>query len=1085
MKLPSEEDLRGRLLVPFLAAMNIGPDRVQFERSFTLRLGHHVVTKTSPESPESIRGRLDVLVTNDAGEPLLIVELKRDSEVLTEDDRDQGISYARLLPKIAPFVLVTNGRETHVYDSYTAEALDLDRLGARYVDAQAGRFYPSGDDVRLRYEALQHFVSFSEANLRLFLEGQRRSRMRALRAEDGTREKKYVSSLYTSRGLDIAVDGFLESEDPAFVLTGASGVGKTNEMCALADRLSPTHYVVFFNGTELAHGPSDALADEFNWHFSEHLTAARVCDRIATITARSVPTRRFLIVVDAVDESAALDMPRALSEFANHLAPYAGRIKLLVSLKSSEWPRFARFGGNPSPLAAHTYSGVTGTGEHPVPADRSRSEPHHTDQTLPSPSVVLASFSPRERDDAVRRYSDAFALHGRFSRALLDAVTDPFLLRIVAEAYSGGQAELPVDSGELGLLSTYVRRKLEKLDVPADRQAALREMAALAGAQLDAATRVTDGADDPDGPYVTRETPVAPLISDDELRARLGVRGLDPAGMRAVAAGLVFETVDEYGRRRLGFQYDRVRDFVVAMHVLQLDQQDAESFVGAVRRWSANPLGFAGVRVYMRDPRPAHRLAFEQYAAGRMERFVNTYERLRGELSAVLRESVTPFTRDGTVGAVYTLYPDGWYGLGIYSRRAGDPAVLLHPDCAGDRWRARDERRRPDPDPPIMQTGRNWEIVRTDPARLAAEWMLNGLRQAIKDGSLDDSTSYTLAVEKALAITDRHRKELGLPARNTTGPWNRAQVTPFDLVPLDVPDVQRRVQSVFGAEYYTAIHSREISDRLVAEAQARGEQTGTMSYVLDTNEVIKAQARGRDEAMAGQRFPAPRRVGGYQLAVLAQALDVIAHDRNTIPEHYLPKPDQLPDRGFKHFEASYSDAQLRRLLECLYKHFLTEYDRVIRQSFGALAPAFHLWGGLPVDVEVQYWPPSIERIVQNPQEGGVVEHLYVAAERGAGGAVQVHIAPDDVASPLWTRDKAGKLRSRRDGRRALLAGSSRFMSLVQPSYDIPIEYQGSPSGSHLHPVRSWIFRKAGDRLAKVSPSELLDLLELAADIRDS
>jgi hypothetical protein len=43
---------------------------------------------------------------------LLVIEVKEPSEALSEDDRDQAISYAKLLHPVTPFALVTNRRPT-------------------------------------------------------------------------------------------------------------------------------------------------------------------------------------------------------------------------------------------------------------------------------------------------------------------------------------------------------------------------------------------------------------------------------------------------------------------------------------------------------------------------------------------------------------------------------------------------------------------------------------------------------------------------------------------------------------------------------------------------------------------------------------------------------------------------------------------------------------------------------------------------------------------------------------------------------------------------------------------------------------
>lgn len=49
--------------------------------------------------------------------PLAVIELKREDLTLTHDDYEQAQSYANQLTPRPPLVVVTNGKDTRVYDS--------------------------------------------------------------------------------------------------------------------------------------------------------------------------------------------------------------------------------------------------------------------------------------------------------------------------------------------------------------------------------------------------------------------------------------------------------------------------------------------------------------------------------------------------------------------------------------------------------------------------------------------------------------------------------------------------------------------------------------------------------------------------------------------------------------------------------------------------------------------------------------------------------------------------------------------------------------------------------------------------------
>ncbi len=70
-------------------------------------------------------GRADI-VLNHKGSPLAVLELKRKGLGLQDEDRLQGLSYARMLDPIAPLVIVSNGEVTKKYSTYNGREWETD-----------------------------------------------------------------------------------------------------------------------------------------------------------------------------------------------------------------------------------------------------------------------------------------------------------------------------------------------------------------------------------------------------------------------------------------------------------------------------------------------------------------------------------------------------------------------------------------------------------------------------------------------------------------------------------------------------------------------------------------------------------------------------------------------------------------------------------------------------------------------------------------------------------------------------------------------------------------------------------------------
>ena len=130
----SEEDVKIKFLLPFLAARGYKQSSMDFNVGIEVHEGRKKKTIFA-----------DVLVyTSDArSAPLLLCETKAPSEPLNRVVREQAISYARLLPQIAPLVLITNGAQTQVFHTLDKTRLpdlpkraDLDRDLLRFVLSQ-------------------------------------------------------------------------------------------------------------------------------------------------------------------------------------------------------------------------------------------------------------------------------------------------------------------------------------------------------------------------------------------------------------------------------------------------------------------------------------------------------------------------------------------------------------------------------------------------------------------------------------------------------------------------------------------------------------------------------------------------------------------------------------------------------------------------------------------------------------------------------------------------------------------------------------------------------------------------------------
>lgn len=101
---------------------------IEHQKYFSIRLGHHEVT-VDHELPPSrpVKAKLDILLRS-GEQNIILLELKKEGLPLTDEDRDQGISYARLIHPMPPLVLISNGHDNVFYNTYTREPVAKDNL---------------------------------------------------------------------------------------------------------------------------------------------------------------------------------------------------------------------------------------------------------------------------------------------------------------------------------------------------------------------------------------------------------------------------------------------------------------------------------------------------------------------------------------------------------------------------------------------------------------------------------------------------------------------------------------------------------------------------------------------------------------------------------------------------------------------------------------------------------------------------------------------------------------------------------------------------------------------------------------------
>lgn len=196
-RLLNEAEVRAKVVDEWLKDHGFGPAEIILEKQFEIQLGRGVHRIGNGRK----YGRADYLVRSADGRNLFVIETKSptSNSKLDEFARDQVISYALLLRDgIAPFAILSNGRDTKIFDTLTRESLETPSVPVEHPYAKNG-FRVSFTDPSLRAEALERLISLTPENLLAFCRCQVAERMRPLRGQDIWSGLKYIPELYVAR----------------------------------------------------------------------------------------------------------------------------------------------------------------------------------------------------------------------------------------------------------------------------------------------------------------------------------------------------------------------------------------------------------------------------------------------------------------------------------------------------------------------------------------------------------------------------------------------------------------------------------------------------------------------------------------------------------------------------------------------------------------------------------------------------------------------------------------------------------------------------------------------------------------------
>lgn len=444
---------------------------------------------------------------------------------------------------------------------------------------------------------------------------------------------------------------------------------------------------------------------------------------------------------------------------------------------------------------------------------------------------------------------------------------------------------------------------------------------------------------------------------------------------------MIIRVRDAEQRVSFRFYYNRIRDYVIARRVLELDKLTPENFAEQLPALLGQPIIRDAALWHAFHGGATVRAALLTVAQGRAALFLETYERILSHVLPGLRTHFEPFT-DGPIALAYGLDSMGLFGWGFFPvQEDGSRLKELHPDPASNEpyqyqyWRIGAGN--------VRGGGRDFLVA--DPEEATIEFVWRELVDLVRHGGLNEDDVLTLAEETAIGLAYKKRRELGLTSASPYADWTDG------LLPFSCRDIMLRLQVKFGTDWHKHDWMRR---EALQESPWVKKSNGSQIFTFPPGIHHTFRELAENDVRSGRYFPCS---GSWEHERLERALNAVLAHEVTIAIAPLPKPDRANRESFY---TAYSDERLHTYIETLFLKALSAAQAMVSANFPLFQEKF-LVARMPLGIVVIYWRDKEEH---DPiKRFGRVAYGFVPAEADQSW-VDVHINPPNPVIKFgeWT-----------------------------------------------------------------------------------
>lgn len=263
----TEADLEARIDSSIRKAFPLLPrEAIHHQTTFSFQFGGNTITIDGRDKTKA-HARADVILyLND--KPLAVLELKKSGLALSEEDSQQGLSYARVLNPSPPLVVISNGEDIRFLETYTGNEWtpdEISEISIKGLLTSAAKV--AAGDLKMAISTLM------ATNPEVWVQAIRKTteaKIAELSGDWDNRLLPFVHGFEIPRKATMEVITILRNGSKLVIVDGAPLVGKSNVLRELVHKTEKdSSLVVLFvesDGSEsILRHIADTLAQALNW----------------------------------------------------------------------------------------------------------------------------------------------------------------------------------------------------------------------------------------------------------------------------------------------------------------------------------------------------------------------------------------------------------------------------------------------------------------------------------------------------------------------------------------------------------------------------------------------------------------------------------------------------------------------------------------------------------------------------------------------------------------------------------------------------------------------------------------------------